>query len=346
MKDYRELHARACSCVWHLDSCRQLSLCCLRVVAVLYRCSYVLRFLVASRHSACHVFSCWNSSGSRASSTASASKKSTSKGGSEVQFSSSWRLRLFACSLPRSFSFSIFFARVCCVFRHPRNAGVFFYLIGFVFALPCSLSFLFWPILYSHASEELSLLCWLFVSFHATYKYTLSLYPALSRSPSASSRCQSGKMMTRRGRPLNSTWQHRNTSEFEISGNFETYLAGIGQLFPFSMPWTSVSSPCPSPHVLSPPSRHSKGKSQVQGTIYGITHMQKWTNVHEKWMKMTWKCIMVWNGIAAGTDLAKCSSPTRPFCASAWLHRIWLQSVPGMVERCGKHKLLQIYDHL
>ena len=138
MKDYRELHARACSCVWHLDSCRQLSLCCLRVVAVLYRCSYVLRFLVASRHSACHVFSCWNSSGSRASSTASASKKSTSKGGSEVQFSSSWRLRLFACSLPRSFSFSIFFARVCCVFTHPRNAGVFFYLIGFVFALPCS----------------------------------------------------------------------------------------------------------------------------------------------------------------------------------------------------------------
>ena len=148
------------------------------------------------------------------------------------------------------FLFSILVARVCCVFRHPRNAGVFFYLIGFVFALSCSLSFIvFWSILYSHASaRELSLLCWLFISFHASYKYTLSLYPALSRRPSASSRCQSGKMMTRRGRPSNSTRQHRNTSELEISGNFETYLAVIGQLFSildalnfcvFAMPFSS-----------------------------------------------------------------------------------------------------------
>ena len=53
------------------------------------------------------------------------------------------------------------------------------------------------------------------------------------------------------------------------------------------MPWTSVSSPCPSPHVLSPPSKHPKGKSQVQGTIYGITHAKmkkictknEWKNV-------------------------------------------------------------------
>lgn len=109
------------------------------------------------------------------------------------------------------------------------------------------------------------------------------------------------------------------------------------------MPWTSVSSPCPSPHVLSPPSKHPKGKSQVQGTIYGITHAKMKKNMHEKWMK---KCLEHSSGPNAQplSPTPRKQDTTRPFCASAWLHRIWLQSVPGkMMERCGKHKLLQTY---
>ena len=70
-----------------------------------------------------------------------------------------------------------------------------------------------------------------------------------------------------------------------------------------------------------------------------VSHMQKWKNVHEKWMK---KCLehSSWYRIKSQLPNAQPLSPTprkhdttRPFCASAWLRRIWLQSVPGkMVE--------------
>lgn len=94
-------------------------------------------------------------------------------------------------------------------FTHPRSAGVLLVdYIGFDFALWC-----------------LCLLCLskgavaVVLAFHFFPRdiqvHSKSLYPALSRRPSASSRCQSGKMMTRRGRPSNSTRQHRNTSELE-----------------------------------------------------------------------------------------------------------------------------------
>lgn len=107
------------------------------------------------------------------------------------------------------------------------------------------------------------------------------------------------------------------------------------------MPWTSVSSPCPSPHVLSPPSKHPNGKSQVQGTIYAITHakMKKYAwkmkkcLEHSSWYEIKSQLARIWTNAQPLSPTPRKHHTTRPFCASAWLHRIWLQSVPGkMVE--------------
>lgn len=50
---------------------------------------------------------------------------------------------------------------------------------------------------------------------------------------------------------------------------------------------------------------------------------------HSSWYRIKSQLAHIWPNVQPLSPTPRRHDTTRPFCASAWLHRIWLQSVPG-----------------